>query len=38
MYASLDVLFDKLAAQLRKYRDKVADKRQRETRQEREYG
>lgn len=38
MYASLDVLFDKLAAQLRKYRDKVVDKRQRETRQEREYG
>lgn len=38
MYASIDVLFDKLAAQLRKYRDKVCDKHQREARQEREYG
>lgn len=38
MYASIDVLFDKLAAQLRKYRDKVGDKHQREARQEREYG
>ena len=38
MYASIDVLLDKLAAQLRKYRDKVSDKHQREARQEREYG
>ncbi|MEO8746732.1 MAG: ribosome-associated translation inhibitor RaiA [Rhodanobacter sp.] len=38
MYASIDVLFDKLAAQLRKYRDKISDKHQREARQERQVG
>jgi len=38
MYASIDVLFDKLAAQLRKHRDKVSDKHQREAREERQYG
>jgi putative sigma-54 modulation protein len=38
MYASIDVLFDKLAAQLRKHRDKLCDKHQREVRQEREAG
>ena len=36
--ASLDVLFDKLVAQLRKYREKVSDKHQREAREERQYG
>ncbi len=38
MYASIDVLFDKLAVQLRKHREKVADKHQREAREERQYG
>jgi putative sigma-54 modulation protein len=38
MYASIDVLFDKLAAQLRKHRDKLADKHQRQVREERQYG
>ena len=38
MYASIDLLFDKLTAQLRKHRDKVSNKHQRETRQERQYG
>jgi putative sigma-54 modulation protein len=38
MYASIDVLFDKLAAQLRKHRDKLADKHQRQVRAERQYG
>ncbi len=38
MYASIDVVIDKLAAQLRKHRDKLADKHQREVRQERQYG
>jgi len=38
MYASIDVLFDKLTAQLRKHRDKICDKHQREVRQERQYG
>jgi putative sigma-54 modulation protein len=38
MYASIDVLFDKLVAQLRKHRDKLCDKHQREVRQERQYG
>ena len=38
MYASIDVLFDKLVAQLRKHREKVADKHQREAREERQYG
>ncbi len=38
MYASIDVLFDKLAAQLRKHRDKLADKHQRQVREERQFG
>lgn len=38
MYASIDVLFDKLVNQLRKHREKVSDKHQREARQERQYG
>ena len=38
MYASLDVLFDKLVNQLRKHRQKVGDKHQREAREERQYG
>jgi putative sigma-54 modulation protein len=38
MYASIDLLFDKLVAQLRKYREKVADKNQRKAREERQYG
>ncbi|HEY9130239.1 MAG TPA: ribosome-associated translation inhibitor RaiA [Dyella sp.] len=38
MYASIDILFDKLTAQLRKHRDKLCDKHQREVRQERQYG
>lgn len=38
MYASIDVLFDKLTAQLRKHRDKLCDKHQREVRDERQYG
>jgi putative sigma-54 modulation protein len=38
MYASLDVLFDKLVNQLRKHREKVSDKHQREARDERQYG
>jgi len=38
MYASIDVLVDKLANQLRKHRDKISDKHQREVRQERLYG
>jgi putative sigma-54 modulation protein len=38
MYASIDVLFDKLVAQLRKHREKVADKHQRQAREERQYG
>ena len=38
MYASIDVLFEKLIAQLRKHRDKVSDKHQRETREERQFG
>jgi putative sigma-54 modulation protein len=38
MYASIDVLFDKLTAQLRKHRDKICDKHQREVREERQYG
>jgi putative sigma-54 modulation protein len=38
MYASIDVLFDKLTAQLRKHRDKICDKHQREVRAERQYG
>jgi len=38
MYASIDLLFDKLTAQLRKHRDKLSDKHQRQARQERQYG
>lgn len=38
MYASIDVLYDKLVNQLRKHREKVCDKHQREVRQERLYG
>ncbi len=38
MYASIDVVFDKLVNQLRKHREKVCDKHQREVRQERLYG
>lgn len=38
MYASIDVVFDKLLCQLRKHRAKVGDKHQREGRQERMYG
>jgi putative sigma-54 modulation protein len=38
MYASIDVLFDKLVDQLRKHRQKVSDKHQRQAREERQYG
>jgi putative sigma-54 modulation protein len=38
MYASIDALFDKLVTQLRKHRDKISDKHQREVRDERQYG
>lgn len=38
MYASIDQLFDKLVTQLRKHREKVCDKHQREGREERQYG
>jgi ribosome hibernation promoting factor len=38
MYASLDVLFDKLVNQLRKHREKVSDKHQHEAREARQYG
>ncbi len=38
MYVSIDVLFDKLVTQLRKYREKVCDKHQRAARDERLYG
>jgi len=38
MYVSIDVLFDKLVNQLRKHREKISDKHQRETREERPYG
>ena len=38
MYASIDVLFDKLVSQLRKHREKVSDKHQHETREARQYG
>ncbi|WP_049621650.1 ribosome hibernation-promoting factor, HPF/YfiA family [Frateuria defendens] len=34
MYASIDLLFDKLAAQLRKHRQKVTNKQQRAVREE----
>lgn len=35
MYASIDMVFDKLVVQLRKHREKVCDKHQREGREER---
>lgn len=38
MYASIDMLFDKLVGQLRRHREKISDKHQREVRQERHYG
>ncbi|TBR37129.1 MULTISPECIES: ribosome hibernation-promoting factor, HPF/YfiA family [Dyella] len=38
MYASIDQMFDKLVTQLRKHREKVCDKHQREVRDERQYG
>jgi putative sigma-54 modulation protein len=38
MYVSIDVLFDKLVAQLRKHRDKISDKHQQEAREARKYG
>ena len=38
MYVSIDVLFDKLVTQLRKHREKISDKHQREARDERLYG
>ncbi|MFC5743683.1 ribosome hibernation-promoting factor, HPF/YfiA family [Dyella tabacisoli] len=38
MYASIDALIDKLTHQLRKHREKVNDKHQREVREERQYG
>ena len=38
MYASIDILFDKLVSQLRKHREKVGDKHQHEAREARQYG
>jgi putative sigma-54 modulation protein len=38
MYASIDMVFDKLAAQLRRHRDKVTDKHQQEAREARQIG
>lgn len=38
LYASIEMLFDKLVTQLRKHREKISDKHQREVRQERQYG
>jgi putative sigma-54 modulation protein len=38
MYASIDMVFDKLAAQLRRHRDKVTDKHQQEARDARQIG
>jgi putative sigma-54 modulation protein len=38
MYVSIDVLFDKLVTQLRKHREKICDKHQRASRDERLYG
>ncbi|KRE90774.1 RNA polymerase subunit sigma-54 [Frateuria sp. Soil773] len=38
MYASIDVLFDKLVTQLRKHREKISDKHQQEAREARQYG
>lgn len=38
MYASIDVLFDKLVSQLRRHREKVSDKHQHEAREARQMG
>jgi len=38
MYASIDVLFDKLVNQLRRHREKVSDKHQYEAREARQMG
>ncbi|GLQ47649.1 ribosomal subunit interface protein [Dyella lipolytica] len=38
MYASIDIMFDKLVNQLRRYREKLCDKHQREVREVRQYG
>jgi len=38
MYTSIDLMFDKLLNQLRKHREKICDKHQREVRAERQYG
>ena len=38
MYASIDVLFDKLVEQLRRYREKLCDKHPQEVREARQYG
>ena len=38
MYASIDEVFEKLVTQLRKRREKISDKHQREVRAERQYG
>jgi putative sigma-54 modulation protein len=38
MYASIDVVFDKLVNQLRKHREKLSDKHQHEAREARQYG
>ncbi|MBA2079229.1 MAG: ribosomal subunit interface protein [Rhodanobacter sp. 68-29] len=38
MYASIDALFDKLVNQLRRHREKIANKHQRAVREERQYG
>ncbi len=38
MYASIDVLFDKLVGQLRKHREKIQDKHQQEVREARQAG
>ena len=38
MYASIDILFDKLVSQLRRHREKVSDKHQHEVREARQMG
>jgi putative sigma-54 modulation protein len=38
MYASIDVLFDKLVSQLRRHREKISDKHQHEAREARQMG
>ncbi|MFC5524696.1 ribosome hibernation-promoting factor, HPF/YfiA family [Rhodanobacter ginsengisoli] len=38
MYASIDIVFDKLVSQLRKHREKISDKHQQEAREARLYG